>query len=417
MDIVTIVLALSIAAGFLMAFSLGANDVANSMAAAVGAKAVTIRQAVVIAAVLNCVGSIFLGAEVASTISRGIINPDVIDDHFLLMLGMFAALLSSGLWVLIATLTGLPVSSTHSIVGSILGLGLVLGGPDVVQWKVMIGIVLAWILSPFTGAVISYFIFVHIRRTILWSRDMLKGALRWMPFWLGLTLVLIFLSLLYKTPMGKKWDLGWGVGLLCAAAIMGLVLILGKKLFPALIRKNQRKNPDDSKEEQVDGMFRRMQLCTSCYVALSQGANDVANAIGPVAAIYLIAREHRLTSAVEVPLWLLILGGAGIALGIFFLGHKVMATVGERITKMNNSRGFAVAFGAATTVLMASNLGMPVSTTHASVGSVVGVGLARGFAAVDFRVLGKIVLYWVLTVPIAAFSCILIFTLLRWTFT
>lgn len=407
MDIITVILALSVVAGCLMAFSLGANDVANSMAPAVGSKAVTIRQAVVIAAVLNCVGAIFLGSHVASTISKGIIDPALIQDQNLLMLGMFSALLASGLWVLISTLTGLPVSSTHSIVGAIIGLGLVIGGPSVVEWGVLGGIFICWLLSPFAGALLSYLVFVHIRKHILFSSGMLASTIRWVPFWIALTLNLIILSFIFKTPVGKKLDLNWIHGIIVASVVFFLVIFLGRLLLPKVL------NPNESSSKQVDDVFKQMQLGTSCYVALSQGANDVANAIGPVAAIYLIAREHNLMSDVDIPLWILIMGGVGIAAGILVLGHKVMATVGERITQINTTRGFAVAFGSATTVLMASNLGMPVSTTHASVGSVVGVGLARGFEAVDFRVLGHIVLYWILTVPVAALSCVIIFKLLQ----
>lgn len=411
MDTVTIILSLSTIAGFLMAFSLGGNDVANSMAPAVGSKAVTIRQAVVIAAVLNCLGSIFLGSQVASTIATGILDPSLVPDQHLLMLGMFAALLSSGLWVLVATLTGLPVSSTHSIVGSIIGLGLVIGGPSIVNWGVMLGILGAWLLSPFCGALIAYLVFIQIQRGILHQSDMLKSAIRWVPWWLSLTVILIVLSLIFKTPFGKSLGFGWPEGLLICAIITSSIVLPCRIFLPRLF--------DFGAEDgtpQVEEIFRKMQLGTSCYVALSQGANDVANAIGPVAAIYMIAKHGELISSVDVPVWLLIMGGAGIACGILLLGHKVMSTVGEKITKINNSRGFAVAFGAATTVLMASNLGMPVSTTHASVGAVVGVGLARGFGAVDFRVLGKIVMYWVLTVPIAGVSCAVIYFILRFLF-
>lgn len=414
MDATTIILACSVIAGFLMAFSLGANDVANSMAAAVGSRAVTIRQAVVIAAVLNFVGSVFLGSHVAATVATGIVDPSRIADHTMLMLGMFSALLSSGLWVLIATITGLPVSSTHSIVGGIIGMGLVIGGPEVVHWGVLLGIFGAWVVSPFFGAIIAYIVFTHIRETVLYKRDMLAGAKRWIPFWLALTLVLIVLSFMFKTPVGKRMAFTWAHGAAATVMIMAFFIGLNRFLWPVLF--SSRKIAEKKAPEQVEEVFRRMQMGTACYVALSQGANDVANAIGPVAAIYILARQHNLLSNVDVPLWLLILGGVGIALGIMLLGHKVMGTVGERITKMNNSRGFAVAFGSATTVLMASNLGLPVSTTHAAVGSVVGVGLARGFAAVDFRVLGKIVLYWVLTIPIAAISCVFIFSLLRLLF-
>ncbi len=417
MDTVNIVLILSVVAGFLMAFSLGANDVANSMAAAVGSKAITIRQAVVIAAALNCAGSIFLGSQVAATVATGIIDASQVPDHNLLMVGMLAALLSSGLWVLIATVTGLPVSSTHSIVGGIIGMGLVIGGPSVVEWKVLISIFLAWIISPFFGAFIAYLVFIHIRKTILYSKNMLLGAMRWAPVWMGLTFTLIALSVMFKTPIGKKMHFTWVSGSIVAALLMFIFIAGSKFIWPKVSarRKNNGEKPA-APPKQVEELFRRMQMGTACYVALSQGANDVANAIGPVAAIYMIAKNHQLLSSVDMPIWLLIMGGVGIALGIMLMGHRVMGTVGERITKMNNSRGFAVAFGSATTVLLASNLGMPVSTTHAAVGSVVGVGLARGFGAVDFRVLGKIVLYWVLTVPIAAFSCIVIFFILRGIF-
>ncbi len=408
MDMYTVFLFLAVLAGFMMAFNLGANDVANSMASAVGAKAITVKQAVLIAGVLNFAGAVFLGAHVTKTISKGIINPEMITDHRVLMIGMFAALASAGLWVLVATLTALPVSSTHSIVGSILGFGFVAGGPQVVNWTNLGYVVLSWIISPLFGAAIAYVVFWQIRRFILFKADMIRAARKWAPFWIGMTMVLICLSFLFKTPLGKGLKLSWGSALIIAPLILAIFWGLGRLFIHKII-------PDiDEQPEAVEGMFRTMQIGTSCYVAISQGANDVANAIGPVAAIYMIARDHAMLANAEIPIWLLVMGGLGIAIGIACLGHKVMDTVGEKITKLTNTRGFAVDFGAATTVLMASNLGMPVSTTHAAVGSIVGVGLARGFGAVDFRVLFKIVLYWVLTVPIAAFSSIVIFQLLRW---
>ena len=413
MEYSLLILVAAVLCGFLMAFSLGANDVANAMASAVGAKAITLRQAIYIAAALNFVGAVFLGSHVAATICRGIINPDVIPDQSVLMLGMFAALLSSGLWVLVATYTALPVSSTHSIVGGILGFGLVAGGPDVVHWWSMAGIVLSWIVSPFFGALIAYMVFVHIRKTILYKSDIIRAARFWAPVWVALTLVLVVLSFCYKTPYGKRMDLAGWQGVLIAVAVGGLTVFCMRRMFNKIVGPcAAEKKPRD----QVDEVFRRMQVGTACYVALSQGANDVANAIGPVIAIYFIATQGSMAGALDVPVWLLVLGGLGIATGIACMGYKVMGTVGERITKMNNTRGFAVAFSSATTVLFASNMGLPVSTTHATVGSVVGVGLARGFHAVDFRVLGRILLFWVLTVPIAGFTSIVIFQLLRWAF-
>lgn len=227
---------------------------------------------------------------------------------------------------------------------------------------------------------------------------------------MGLTVLLIALSFLYKTPVGKGLKLPFFGSLALAFAIAGAVWFAGRLAVNKLVG-----NVEDGAEA-VEGTFRKLQVGTSCYVALSQGANDVANAIGPVAAIYLISKEHVLLAKADVPISLLVMGGLGIAIGISLLGHKVMSTVGEKITVLTNTRGFAVDFGAATTVLTASNMGLPVSSTHAAVGAVVGVGLARGFSAVNFKILGRIVLYWVLTVPIAALTSIIIFSLLKWAF-
>ena len=408
MDIYDLFLYMSLGAGFLMAFNLGANDVANSMASAVGARAITVKQAVFIAGILNFVGAVFLGSHVTSTISKGIINPAAISDPKIIMIGMFAALLAAAVWVLVATLTSLPVSSTHSIVGAIMGFGLIAGGPDVVNWLKMGGIVLSWIISPFFAAFIAFFIFSHIRKYILFKRDFIHQAKKWAPIWVAVTLSMISLSFLYKTPAGKSFELHW-VSSLGVAAFLSFLAWLCARHFAEKIVLDEEEGA-----EGVERLFRKMQVGTSCYVALSQGANDVANAIGPVAAIYLIAKEHVLLPQADVPLPMLMLGGLGIAVGISLLGHKVMATVGQKITTLTNTRGFAVDFGAASTVLIASNLGLPVSTTHAAVGGVVGVGLARGFHAVDFRVLLRIVAYWIATVPIAALTSIVFFVLLKW---
>ncbi|HDQ39608.1 MAG TPA: inorganic phosphate transporter [Desulfonatronum sp.] len=408
MDIATTVLVLAVLGGLLMAFSIGANDAANAMASSVGSRAITVRQAVTIAGILAFLGAVFLGANVAATISRGIINPERIVDQELLMLGMLASLLSAGVWVLVATISGFPVSTTHSIVGSILGFGLVVGGPDVVRWGTMVGIVLSWLISPFFGAVIAFFVFTHIRRHILTARHFFEKARYWAPFWVAMTVTLVLLSFLLKMPYGRSLGLGVFGALGVTACLALLVWIVGYRIVGRLL-KGLKHGP-----ESMEDLFRRMQVGTACYMALSLGANDVANAVGPVAAIWMIAHTGGLSASAEVPIALLVVGGFGIAVGIAVLGRRVMSTVGERITLLTNTRGFSVEFGAATTVLVASNLGMPVSTTHATVGSVVGVGLARGFAAVDFRVLGKIVMYWLLTVPIAAFTSIIIFQLLRW---
>ena len=259
MDLSFLILVASALCGFFMAFSLGANDVANAMASAVGAKAITIRQAIIIAATLNFLGAVFLGSQVASTIYRGIINPDVIADQQLLMLGMFAALLSSAIWVLIATITALPVSSTHSIVGSILGFGLVAGGPDVVQWWMLSGIVLSWIISPFFGAFIAYVIFMHIRKTILYRSDIIKAARFWTPLWTALTVVLVVLSFCYKTPYGKDLELeGWR-GIFIALALGAVTVAVLRRLLPKVLDRPG----DETHRGKVDEVFRQMQVGTA----------------------------------------------------------------------------------------------------------------------------------------------------------
>lgn len=409
MNIYDLFFYLSLLGGFLMAFNLGANDVANAMASAVGAKAITVRQAVLIAGSLNFIGAVFLGSHVTATISKGIINPQLIPPK-LIMLGMFASLIAAALWVFVSTLTALPVSSTHSIVGSILGFGLVAGGPEVVNWGKLGGVILSWIISPFFAALVSFIVFSHIRKNIFFKPKFVLQAKKWGPFWIALTISLILLSFLYKTPIGKKLNLPWSLSLVITIAIAGLCYLLSRMLIKKLIAGRE----DDA--QTVEDIFKRIQIGTSCYVALSQGANDVANAIGPVVAIYMIAKHQPFMAQAPIPMSILALGGGGIAMGIMLFGSKVITTVGEKITKLNNTRGFSVDFGAATTVLAASNMGLPVSTTHAAVGGVIGVGLARGFSAVDFGIITRIIIYWVLTVPIAAFTSILIFQFLRWVF-
>ncbi len=407
MDFLTVLLYASIAAGFLMAFSLGANDVANSMAPSVGARAITVRQAVFIAAGLNFLGAVFLGSEVTDTICRGIVPPEAIGDPNLLALGMFSALLSAGLWVLLATFTGLPVSSTHSIVGSIVGFGIVAGGVSVVNWSNMSSIVLSWLISPFFGGLLAFLVFVHIRGFVLMRDDPIRYANFWVPVWGALTFGMVIISFLYKTPFGKELRIPFSTCLLITAVSMvALALVIRKVFIPKL-------DSGLNSSRTIERMFQKLQIATACYVAISQGANDVANAVGPVASIYAIY-QHNFGATTQLPLWLLAMGGVGIGCGITLLGYKVIVTMGQSITKLTNTRGFAVAFGSATTVLLASHLGMPVSTSHAAVGAIVGVGVARGFKALDFRVLSKIVLYWVLTVPVTAFTCIVIYEVLRY---
>lgn len=408
MDIYDIFFYLALGAGFWKAFNLGANDVANSMASAVGAKAITIRQAVIIAGILNFVGAVLLGSQVTKTIAKGIVDPMAIGDPKLVMIGMFAALLAAAFWVFMATVTSLPVSSTHSIVGAILGFGIVAGGSEIVNWWVLAAVVASWFISPFFSAGVGYLVFSHIRKYILDARQFVRAAKRWAPRWIGLAVGIICMSFMYKTPMGKSLKMPLHMAFVYGALLGSVAWFIARVVVRRLIID------EEAGAEAVEGIFRKMQVGTSCYVALAHGANDVANAIGPVAAIYLIAKDQVIAVKPDIPLSILALGGIGIAVGIMTMGHRVMRTVGEKITVLNNTRGFAVDFSTATTVLTASKLGLPVSSTHAAIGAIAGVGVARGFKAVDFRILGKIVVYWVITVPVAAFTAAIFFEILKW---
>jgi inorganic phosphate transporter, PiT family len=400
----SLVLVFGYVVGFYMSWNIGANDVANSMASAVGAKAITIRQAIFIAGILNCVGATFIGAQVTNTIRKGIVSTDVLSDPHLALIGAFSALLAAALWVSFATWKSLPVSTTHSIVGAMIGFGIMAGGFAVINWGKLGAVVASWIISPFFSLVISWSMFKIIVKFVLRKRNALQWALRLSPIFIGLTVFVVVLSFLFKTPLGKTLSLGTPVAVAIATILATVIGLMGQRLLRRFV-------PND--ETGTEEVFRKIQIGTSCYVALAQGANDVANAIGPLAVIYFIVKTGTVGAKVPVPIFLLLFGGIGIACGIGMAGHRVMDTIGNKITTLTNTRGFAVDFAAATTVLIASKMGLPVSTTHAAVGGVMGVGLARGIEAVNFRILFKIVLYWILTVPAAALTSMVMFKILE----
>jgi PiT family inorganic phosphate transporter len=393
--------------GFYMAWNIGANDVANSMASAVGAKAITIRQAVFIAGILNIVGATFIGSHVTNTIRKGIISTEVMTDPVVALAGALAALLAAALWVSFATWRSLPVSTTHSIVGAMIGFGIMAGGFSVINWGKLGAVVLSWVISPVFSLVIAFVMFKVIVRVIL-SRDaVFDRSIRLSPFFIGIAMFVVVLSFLFKTPLGKKLSISMPMALIVAFVLAAVLGYIGK----ILLRKYLVENPDTSNGAET--VFRRIQIGTSCYVALAQGANDVANAIGPLAVIYFLVKTGTIGAKVPVPIFLLLFGGVGIALGIAMAGRRVMTTIGTKITTLTNTRGFSVDFAAATTVLLASKMGLPVSTTHAAVGGVMGVGLARGFEAVNFRIIFQIMIYWVLTVPAAAITSMTIYKIIR----
>ncbi|UCD13666.1 MAG: inorganic phosphate transporter, partial [Thermoplasmatales archaeon] len=379
---------------------------ANSMATAVGAKAITFKQAVIIGGILSIVGAVFVGSHVSDTVRKGIIDVTGIDSTTLL-LGFIASLLAAAIWVTLSTWKEMPISTTHSIIGALMGFGLIAGGMSSVHWEKVGSVAASWVLSPIAGCILAFFIFKIIVKLIFAKEEPVKSAKVVGPIIISFTAFLIVSSLFLKTPLSKTYSISDIQGLQIAGIVAVIVGAMG--LF--LLRKIKAKQAEDYLT--VEGIFRKLQIITSCYVAFSHGANDVANAIGPVAAIIPLAQNAELGATVDVPIYLLALGGIGIAVGCMTWGRRVMRTIGGRITRLTNTRGFSVDFGAATTVLVASKLGMPISTSHTVVGAVIGVGLARGLEAVDLSVIKKIIVAWLLTLPIAAGTSVAIFLCLR----
>ncbi|MBN1150302.1 inorganic phosphate transporter [candidate division WOR-3 bacterium] len=388
----TVIYISAIAAGFIIAFAIGANDVANSMATAVGAKAITIKQAVFIAAVLEFSGAFFFGKTVTETICKGIVPLTNFTDPAVLVAGAFSAIIASAIFILAATRFDMPISTTHSIVGGLIGFGLLAGGVKFINWFKVVFIVVSWVLSPVLGGLLSFMVFKAISIFILRKKNPFLATTKTMPVIVGLSFFVLSLLFTAKT-MSKGFLLSFITSALIAIAayLAGLILIKFIKF-------------ENTEEYSVEKVFKKIQVLTSCFVSFAHGANDVANAIGPISIIILIVKSGIIacSTPVSVNKYLLALGGIGIAIGVAVLGYRVMRTVGEKITVLNNTRGFTIDISTATSVMIASFLGLPVSSTHAVVGAVVGVGYARGFGVVDYGVLKKIIVSWLLTLPAAA---------------
>ncbi len=400
-------LVLGFAIGFLMAVAIGANDAANSMATAVGAKAITPKQAIFIAGVLEFVGATFFGKQVTETIRKGIVDPAKLSSPDIVVIGSMAALLGAALWIFFATKYGLPVSTTHSIVGGMIGYGIAAAGWSVVNWNKVITVTMSWILSPIVGLIFAFIMFKLLSALILHSDDPVKSTKIWAPVFISSAFVIIGFSFGFKVMHVKSWSDAsiYGIG-------FGFVALVGSVWYVLSILKRAQ----GDEYQKVEEVFRIAQVFTSSYVALAHGANDVANAIAPVAAIYIALKSGEVTTTATIPRYILAIGGLGIALGIWLFGRKVMTTVGEKLTELTNTRGFVIDFSTATVVLGASNLGMPVSTTHTVVGSVLGVGFARGVGAVNLRILIEIVASWFFTVPAAALVSYVLFYILKFIF-
>jgi len=420
MDIIAnhgnLLLILAIVFGTFMAWGIGANDVANAMGTSVGSGAVTIKQAIIIAVIFEFSGAILAGGEVTATIRKGILDAALFtNDPHLLVYGMMASLLAAGSWLLIASSFGWPVSTTHSIVGAIVGFGAVGVGIDAVAWSKVIKIIISWIASPVLAGIISFTLFRSLQNLIIDTQNPFNNAKKYVPYYMFLvgfivSLVTIFkglkhVGLSFSTSSSYLLSLGFGL----------LVAIIG-----TLMIRNIHLDPDENKDfyfASMERVFSVLMIITAAAMAFAHGSNDVANAIGPLAAIYgVIESGGVIGSKSALPVWILLVGGVGIVIGLITYGHRVIATIGTGITELTPSRGFAATLAAAATVVIASGTGIPVSTTQVLVGAVLGVGLARGVAALDTRVINRIFLSWIVTLPAGGFMSILFFFALKGAF-
>lgn len=409
--------------GFFMAWGVGANDVANAMGTSVGARALTVKQAIFIAMIFEFAGAYLAGGEVTSTIRKGIIDPSILrDTPELLVFGMMSALLAAATWLLIASFMGWPVSTTHSIVGALVGFAAVGISVDAVNWDKVGTIISSWVVSPVLAGIISFGLFISVRKLILNTETPFENAKKFIPLYMFAVGFMIIMVTLLKglKHIGVEIDLGFSSKFANAApvaAVCGTIVALIGKFF--LNKVEEEFIPyAGNRFANVEKVFSILMIFTACAMAFAHGSNDVANAIGPLAAIVsIIGSGGMIGESAAMPNWVLLLGGIGIILGLATYGFRVMATIGRKITELTPSRGFAAELGAASTVVLASSTGIPISTTHTLVGAVLGVGLARGIGALNLRVIGSIFMSWIITLPIGAGLAIMFFFILKGIFT
>ncbi|WP_226642164.1 inorganic phosphate transporter [Microbulbifer variabilis] len=407
-----ILLILACVAGFFMAWGVGANDVANAMGTSVGSRALTIKQAIVIAMIFEFAGAYLAGGEVTATIRKGIIDSEIFASQpELLVYGMLSALFAAGTWLLVASILGWPVSTTHSIVGAIVGFSAVGISADAVAWGKVGSIVASWVVSPLLAGTISFLLFRSVQRLILDTEDPFTNAKRYIPFYMFAVGWMIAMVTLTKGLKHVLKDADIKLSFLQDAGIAALVGLLVAGLGVAMLKRIKRDLSIEAENRfaNVERVFAILMVFTACAMAFAHGSNDVANAVGPLAAVVNTIQMGTVTAKATMPSWILLLGGLGIVVGLATYGFKVMATIGRKITELTPSRGFAAELGAAATVVMASGTGLPISTTHTLVGAVLGVGLARGIGALNLRMITTIAASWVVTLPAGAGIAILFF--------
>ena len=408
-------LLLTILFGFFMAWGVGANDVANAMGTSVGARAITLKQAVIIAMVFEFAGAYLAGGEVTSTIRSGIVDPELLsDDPDLLVYGMMSALLAAGIWLLIATTFGWPVSTTHSIVGAIVGFAAVGISVDAINWSKIARIASSWVVSPILAGTISFMLYMSVRRFVFDTSDPFAAARRAVPVYIFLVGFIISMVTMVKGLKHVGLDLTFRQAIFMSLGVASTIGVIG---IIALSRIKRVVKSASHDIVNIERMFGVLMLFTACAMAFAHGSNDVANAIGPLAAVNsIITSGGNVLQEARMPSWILLLGGGGIVAGLALYGYRVMRTIGTHITDLTPSSGFAAELAAASTVVLASGYSLPVSTTHTLVGGVLGVGLAKGLEALNLRVVGTIFVSWLVTLPAGAILAIIFFYMFRWIF-
>lgn len=414
MELNWLLLGLASTFGFMMAWGVGANDVANAMGTSVGSKAITIKQAIMIATVFEFLGALLAGGEVTDTIRKGIIDSsDLMSQPDVFVFGMMSALLSAGTWLAIATRFGWPVSTSHTIVGAIVGFGAISIGYHTIHWHVITHIAASWVLSPLLGMVIAFVIFVSIQTLILNHEDPFNRAKKIIPIYLFIVgwIVTSLVALSGLEHLG--YEVGFINGIIGSFIAALLITLLGVwRLSKIKVDEEACKSFHFASVEKLFGV---LMIFTACAMAFAHGSNDVANAVGPLAAIADVLQTGQINQKTPIPIWVLLLGSVGIVFGLITCGHKVIATIGSGITELTPTRGFAATLAASMTVVMASGSGLPISTTHTLVGAVLGVGLARGIHALNINVIRMIFLSWIVTLPAGAIIAVIIFKILTAT--
>jgi PiT family inorganic phosphate transporter len=414
-DTTTVYILLAAVFGIFMAWGIGANDVANAMATSVGSKAITIKQALILAGIFEFAGAYLAGGQVTETIRKGLVDMHAFSDNpMLLVWGMLASLLAAGLWLLIATQRGWPVSTTHSIVGAVVGFAAVGVGIDAVNWDTVATTATSWVFSPIISGFVAFMIFMSIQKLVLNTRTPLQNAIKYGPFYLFMVGFVLSLLTVKKGLKHVGLHFDGGMEFVLSIAIGAVIAIIGRVLISRV-----KVDLDADKRfhyASVEKIFAILMVFTASSMAFAHGSNDVANAVGPMAAVIDVAQSGVMAAKANVPSWVLLVGAVGIVVGLATFGYRVIATVGHDITELTPSRGFSAEISTAMTVVLASYTGIPVSTTHTLVGAVLGVGFARGIAAIDLRVVGGIFMSWVVTLPAGAFLSVLFFYLLRGIF-